>query len=467
MAGHVSVEKKFRLKDLPKIHIVVPKAKVHSEARFIENAGGMQNLSRHFKDDKPTSRLEYNFRPNAEFSHPIYGQKYQADGFLLEVTVKRRKRSKTQAVTNVQMVGRIENMTRFEKLADFQVFSSVQKSRKRKFSSLYHNDDHQLPLVPEVFARTARPQPISGGNPAPKRRGKTTIQVIDANDRVPTQAPPGYYERTKFKRDNPALVRLRELAHTKHIWDRSQLWFKTKHLMKDFKEFRVMLAAVFYQFKKGFFRHVLISLGFDPRLSSNKKESYRSQIIEFRINNATLAKSLQIKAQDDYSRAIKRGDREGSSSLKIRKQTNYEVPAGYTFQVPPQKLAQKYQLDLINDSKIKKILDNAVLVDKFDREKKGWLKKRTMDQIRNRMKEILEVFVVKIRKEGRQWVDKMKKKAEEEEKKSTAKVEGKWNEESESEDSNESGSDSSESESSDGEKQLSARLNELDQMFKT
>ena len=90
-----------------------------------------------------------------------------------------------------------------------------------------------------------------------------------------------------------------------------------------------------------------------------------------------------------------------------------------------------------------------------------------MDQIRNRMKEILEVFVVKIRKEGRQWVDKMKKKAEEEEKKSTAKVEGKWNEESESEDSNESGSDSSESESSDGEKQLSARLNELDQMFGT
>merc|ERR1740129_1295180 len=94
---------------------------------------------------------------------------------------------------------------------------------------------------------------------------------------------------------------------------------------------------------------------------------------------------------------------------KIRKQIDFDVPAGYTFQIPPQKMNQRYQLSLIRDSKVQKLLDDAVLVDTFDEKKHGWLKRSTHDKIRKRMKKIVEDWVAKIKKEGRGWIEKAKK----------------------------------------------------------
>jgi general transcription factor 3C polypeptide 5 (transcription factor C subunit 1) len=93
---------------------------VKDPTAMLRTMGGIRTMSSVFSASTK-DRLELNFRPDNIYSKPVAATKHTTTGILLKIRVRKPKPGQsTKGVDNVQIVGTVERMYRFENLCDFQ-----------------------------------------------------------------------------------------------------------------------------------------------------------------------------------------------------------------------------------------------------------------------------------------------------------------------------------------------------------
>lgn len=416
------MNKFISFKNLPEINVLEIRAKIKSEIKIINSLGGLKKLKKHFliginiikKEYKGELHLiPFNLRSEAQFIHPLYGKYINNKGLLIEIHTKRKEtfNGYISDVFDAFIKGGINQIIQFRGLVDFQSFPEVTKIRKPKIISIFNDKERfLLPLFPEVYSQTDKPNEMCKIKVSKKFNSKFGfINIKFDNIKVSNGPMPGYFKNIGNLYPNDLILsKLKEYAYIQPIWDKFILFHKIKTRQNFNKlswiEYKTRIPAVFYNFVNGPWRTLLIRHGYDPRLSSNKKDSCFWQMIEFHVNQYQ-AKELKIKTKIDKTLGHNRG-RISQNKLIINQKDPIFPLSMCHFLIPPKKLHFIYQLCFINHKNIQNILLDAkknISKTKAD-QINGWFNVRDLYKIRYEMKCIVQYWIKKTKKEGFQWI---------------------------------------------------------------
>ncbi|MES1907510.1 MAG: hypothetical protein MHM6MM_000616 [Cercozoa sp. M6MM] len=370
--------------------VVVFPGIVENSERAIALMGGRQRIARsHSNGNLP---LEINLRPQARFSHPLFGVTQSSTNMaVVKMRIRRRRDGSDAHVASSEVVGHVRKVTSFGGLADFQMRADMLKPLKkddRRFLSLEEIRQVKVPVLPLVLSRCdyvrdyrfrpsladekRRHAPTTTAEKQPKQQKqlrRVRAYVSFDAESVPTKPPEPLEALPEDDECSELEQKLKKLFQQRAVWSKNAL---LAHMSPEFtavsdpkslkwplKIARARASAVLallpraaYRFQAGPWRQVWIRLGYDPR---KQPESRETQLIDFRLQRRH-GVALRIADQSMRFAGIpgKSGrpeQRQSGVSVKTADEEashvddkNFEQIEDFRFAVPPRRLGANYQV---------------------------------------------------------------------------------------------------------------------------
>jgi len=146
------------------------------------------------------------------------------------------------------------------------------KIKKKKIISIFNDKEKfRLPLFPEIYSHTDKPNHMCKIKATKKFISKFGLVSIKFDIKKVSNGPmSGYFKNMgNLYPNDHILYKLKEYSYIQPIWDKFILFHKIKsrrifsHL--SWLEYKLRIPAVFYNFINGPWRTLLIRHGYDPR----------------------------------------------------------------------------------------------------------------------------------------------------------------------------------------------------------
>ncbi|KAJ3106405.1 hypothetical protein HDU97_006390 [Phlyctochytrium planicorne] len=398
-------------------HVIEYPGLVEDVDSAIKTLGGSKAIEKAFAQD--LGHLELRYRPDDEFSHPIYGDVINTCNLMLKVTTRRRKRRQGErpreddVVVKSEIVGLVTKTCRFRAIADYQTLpdpndpivklikgiSTYNISKIEEFEFSIDEDPRKArSYPPPSFSRIEWPQnygyrenPSFKVNVVEKGGGEQEFQVLPINRPtkfkfqkvgpddllVPTGPLPEALEMVS-KIPQEALDQMKTLFENRPIWTRLAL---INNMSPSYaKHFKLLVPVYAYGMPSGPWRDCWIKYGYDPR---KDKTARKYQVIYLRWvkKPQPLSRGKRLLGVEDASQLVT-----GKSRVRPDQgDVPSETPNSHIFDGISWNGTASMQICDITDTDVVPLIESGKGVRKVYSEKDGWYE----TDFRNHIKDIV------------------------------------------------------------------------------
>lgn len=314
--------------------------------------------------------------PDDRYAPTLVSETVKSSSLL--VRVRRRRAASGDIELEGTIVGIMPAEVRFNGFADFQTTNQT--------------EEDPLFVVPPRFSQYDTPKPFWFQEGMWKYQESRHKRLIGKGTRIP--GPLDFHDADipmpKEPRPglNASLLQLlTAFFEQQPIWEKSYLMAMIEPATHD-RAFTLHVIEVAYRFSNGPWRNAWIRKGYDPRESS---ESLVFQMLDFRIDPSDfVVLADEYPATGHVDNTVAESEM-GQASFQ-RKAMSEETRQQLSFMRPPSAMAVLYQLSFIEDSDIRRTIDEAIPASTCSKAS-GWLTTHDLNSIRRQMKDRVRVWV--------------------------------------------------------------------------
>ncbi|KAH8740172.1 hypothetical protein FG386_001833 [Cryptosporidium ryanae] len=341
---------------------------VSNPENAIKALGGLDGIEESICSRKS---IKLSFCPDDPYTRPICSDFMKRSGILLKKLKYRDGNIQWRVLGNVSLIHQ------FTQMADFYF---IPPSDFREKKTIHEHLNEEIPetafIPPAVFSRVTHPVNIKWTSNMSTTLNETVDQneseeVEEKTENTQYWTPVAKYSditipnsplkiSSSINLDKNALGVIKKLFNEQPLWLRPVIESKISSEISSWKK-KLLFTQVCYNISDGPWRACLCRLGYDPRTDP---ESRIYQTLDFR---------------DPYLRKVMKDKKIGIIN-KTEEDTG-ESPSDWQFKVPPKRGSQLYQLCNIEDSHIRKLINEAQPLESCTKES-GWFKKSVLSQIR-------------------------------------------------------------------------------------